>query len=62
MTDLKPISVDRETWLYAEGKGLCVVRQIRNPKGELIQSDIFYLPWSKIELAVSKKPARKRAP
>lgn len=49
---LKPINVNPETWMYAERKGLCVVRQIRNPAGTLVQGDMFYLPWGKIAKAM----------
>ena len=53
---LKPINVDRETWMYAESRGLCVVRQLRDPRGVLVQGDMFYLPWHRVRFALSKAP------
>lgn len=45
-----PIEIDERTWLYVEHKGLCVVHR----------SEIFYLPWAAVRLAVSEraKPLR----
>lgn len=55
---LKPINVNKQTWLYAERKGLCVVRQLRNPKGDLVQSDLFYIPWGRLEKAMKSRPRK----
>lgn len=51
---LNPQNVDRQTWYYEERKGICVVRQIRSPDDELVQADMFYLPWRKIEASVKR--------
>ena len=56
--DLTPINVNKQTWLYAERKGLCVVRQLRNPKRHLVQGDLFYLPWAKVEKAMKSRPKK----
>jgi hypothetical protein len=53
---LAPININRQTWLYAERKGLCVVRQLRNPTDDLVQSDLFYIPWAKVEKALKQRP------
>lgn len=57
---LKPISVNKETWMYAEKRGLCIVRQICDPSGKLIQADMYRVPWSKIERAVSIRPVARK--
>ena len=60
---LKPITVDKSTWMYAERKGLCVVRHLRSRSGILVQGDLFYIPWSKVRRAVSVRelpPKNKR--
>lgn len=49
---LKPINVSPEIWLYAERKGLCVVRH-RNQQGE---PDSFFLPWKRVERALEIAP------
>lgn len=54
---LDPIPVSENMWLYAEGKGLCVVRELTD---RTIQ---FYIPWRKIERAIELRrqmPSRKR--
>ena len=55
LKELAPIIVDQNTWMYAERRGLCVVRQIRNRQGDLVLSDICYLPWPKIRRALAVK-------
>ena len=54
-----PRNVDKRTWFYEEKKGLCVVRQIRDSGGELLQGDIFHIPW-KFITAAARTPAAAR--
>ena len=48
-----PITVDRNTWLYVEDRGLLVVHEARNADGVYILCDQFYIPWRTIERAQS---------
>lgn len=54
-----PRNVDKRTWFYEEKKGLCIVRQHRNARGDLMNGDIFYIPW-KFITAAAKTPSAAR--
>ena len=48
-----PIDIDALTWMYAEPKGLCVVREVK--RGAMKATEMFYLPWSKVRRALAVK-------
>jgi hypothetical protein len=52
---LEPINITGETWLYAEGKGLCVVHV--RPGA----TDTFYLPWRSVGNAMRLRQQMKAA-
>lgn len=51
---LEPQIMNRRTWYYEERKGICVVRQIEGPDGDVIKAETFYLPWAKVEASVKR--------
>ena len=58
---IKPIDIDENTWYYHERKGICVVRQIKNKQTkELVQVDMFYLPWNKLYKSVEQYKINKK--
>ena len=58
---LEPIGVDNDTWLYAEQRGLCVVRMVRPlGGGEVIKSEMFFLPWRKVEQSLRERSDHAR--
>lgn len=58
---LKPINVNRRTWMYPERRSLCLVREVMGPEG-LIRTEVFSIPWSKIERAVSVREVARKKP
>lgn len=60
--ELRSINVNKDTWMYAEKKGLCVVRRIRNPDsvGLITQTDMFYIPWGKVKKAFRTHQRRRK--
>ena len=60
-----PIIIDKQTWMYAEPRGLNVVREIYERDGGYSRTEMFYLPWSKVKRAleireIKPKPKSKR--
>lgn len=45
---LDPIFINKSTWYYEEGKGICVVH-------ESVDIDQFYIPWKKLLESVRRK-------
>ena len=58
---LKPFDVDRHTWFYEEKRGLNVVREVLDSEGKLlnVQTQVFYMPWSKILRSAKRWAAQK---
>ena len=54
---LKPINITRETWMYAEKRGLLIVHEIRDARAQLICVEQINVPWSKIALAQHRRAA-----
>ena len=59
MRELAPIKISKTTWMYAEPKGLCVVHEIGFDGYRAEHTAIFYIPWSKVRLAVGIDDRRK---
>lgn len=49
---IKPIHIDKETWMYAERRGLCVVHDLGG-------AHIFYIPYAKLRRALRVRPRPK---
>ena len=58
---LSSINVNKDVWLYAEPRFLCVVQQVFNSVGSYVGTGTAEIPWRYVRKAMKHAPpARKR--
>lgn len=53
---LDPITIDKQSWMYPEARGLGVVRQVI-VDGICERTEMFTIPWRLVNKALKEKPA-----
>ncbi len=54
-----PQTVSEHNWYYEEARGIRVVHEVHDSKGEYLQTDQFRIPWWQLRKSLGRKDAAK---